>query len=92
MKIMNEHKYIITGRYSNNENETIIRNYSNKLSVNQLNEELHDIWDCNDIENSTEVYIVSIVMVWVENNELQSQILDSRDGIKYFFEVIKWAK
>ena len=89
MKIMNVHKYIITGRYSNNENETIIRNYSNKLSVNQLNEELHDIWDCNDIENSTEVYIVSIVMVWVENNELQSQILDSSDGIKYFFEVNK---
>ena len=89
MKIMNEHKYIITGRYSNNENETIIRNYSNKLSVGQLNKELYDIWNGSSIENRTDVYIVSIVMVWVENNELQSHILDSRDGIKYFFEVNK---
>ena len=42
---MNEHKYIITGRYSNNENETIIRGFENKLTIEEVNAELRDIWN-----------------------------------------------
>jgi hypothetical protein len=79
---MNEHKYIITARYENYDNETIIRGFDHKLNIDEVLKIVREIWnDDGGYELNTTVYIVSIVHVWTETNgKLHAETLSDYDS------------
>ena len=78
---MNEHKYIITARYENHDNATIIRGFDHKLNIDEVQKIVREIWDHDGgYELDTTVYIVSIVQVWTENGKLYAETLSDYDS------------